>query len=364
VGPFGYRNKAEFEAAIQRELDEMAYHQTGGREPTNPPPKPRAEPTFKSRGAPDSPERWQQAIELVGGDPQIVAGAVYDRVTGELNAAIRAVHQAEETGYDQRTLDQFAAAVRHLAATGDPDLYAAFEEAIEYTEAAEHLPGAVQFAQYQQASADVDAAVAMEQDRLNQRHQLLESEYEAIHKRTGPDGLAAADYLTRELGDLAYGADEDQLRATLRSTAEQVAATERGLRQGAFLKAFDDEAARKWGPAGNDAEREKWETELRNGSVEIVERAFGDPEDAADRAVDSMIRDDRRAANKGKSDLEVALDAELAEQYTHSRQGSPHLRRLADIAVEEFEQTHDELGRRTTRTDALGRESERRGERR
>jgi hypothetical protein len=360
VGPFGYKIKADFEKAVQRELDAMG---KSGREPTTPEPKPRAEPTFKNRGQPDSPERWAQAIELVGGDPQIVAGAVYDRVTGELNAAIRAVYQAEETGYDQRTLDQFAAAVRHLAATGDPDLYAAFEDAIAGTEVEEHLESAVRFAEYQRASADVDAAVAMEQDRLDQRHKLLESEYEAIQKRTGPDGLAAADHLTRSLGDLAYGGDEDQLRASLRSTAEQVAATERGLRQGAFLKEFDDEVVRKWGPAGSDSERERWETELRNGSVEIVERAFGDPEDAADRVVNSMIRDDRRATT-GKSDFEAALDAELAEMYTHSRQGSPHLRRLADIAVEEFEQTHDESGRRTTRTDALGRESERRGERR
>jgi hypothetical protein len=359
VGPFGYPDKKSFEAAIQRELDAMA---ESGREPTNPPPKQKAAPGFKLRGEPDSLERWSQAAELVG-DPSIAQMAAYDRVAGELQNAALAVQRAEERGeYDQATIDRFASASRHLAALNDPAMYAAFEDAIYGSEAAEHLEDAVRFAAYQQANAETDAAVAMEQGRLNQRQQLLESEYQAIEKRTGPDGLVAADYLARSLGDLAYApqADEDQLRASLRATAEQVAATQRGMRQGAFLKAFDDEAARRYGPAGNDAEREKWETELRNGSVEIVERAFGDPEDAADRAVNSMIRDDRRAANKGKSDFEIALDAELDEINSHARQNSPHMRRLADIAVEEFEATHDESGRRTTRTDALGRESERR----
>jgi hypothetical protein len=96
----------------------------------SPKPKPK-EPTFKLRGAPDSPERCAQAAELVG-DPMLVQRAAYDRVAGELRNAALAVQRAEERGEcDQATFDAFAAAARHLAAVGDPNLYEAFRQEIE-----------------------------------------------------------------------------------------------------------------------------------------------------------------------------------------------------------------------------------------
>jgi hypothetical protein len=60
AGYMGFKSKADFEAALAREFAEMQYHSGGGRG-TPEPSKPR-EPEFKLRGAPDSPERWQQAM--------------------------------------------------------------------------------------------------------------------------------------------------------------------------------------------------------------------------------------------------------------------------------------------------------------
>jgi hypothetical protein len=199
---------------------------------------------------------------------------------------------------------------------------------------------------------------------MNERYKLLESEYDAIERRTGPDGLLAADYLVRSLDDPYAPTDDDHLRAHLRSAAEQVAATNRGLRVMGFLQELDDEIIRKYGPAGNDEDREKWESEVRAATIETVNRKFGTPEEAADRAINSMIADDRRAANDGKSDFQLAVEAEMAEHDSHARQNLPHLQRMADQSVEQWNATHDEVGRETTQTDALGRETERRGDRR
>ena len=69
-------------------------------------------------------------------------------------------------------------------------------------------------------------------------------------------------------------------------------------------------------------------------TVESVERAFGDPNDHADRAIDGMINDDRRAAT-GKGSFERALDAELDKRNSHARQNSPHLRALAEADARE-----------------------------
>jgi hypothetical protein len=91
-----------------------------------------------------------------------------------------------------------------------------------------------------------------------------------------------------------------------------------------------------------------------------MERAFGDPTDAANRAIDGMIVDDVRHQT-GKSPFEHGLDAELAEINLHTRQGSPHLNALREETVKEYERTHDESGYPTTETDGLGREYRRRG---
>ena len=100
--------------------------------------------------------------------------------------------------------------------------------------------------------------------------------------------------------------------------------------------------------------------ELRTGKVEVAQRAVGNPEDAADRAISGMIEEDTRRKT-GKGALERALDAEFEEMYSHTRQGSPHLNALREETVREWEATHDESGHPTTDYAALGREHRRRG---
>jgi hypothetical protein len=359
---FGYPDAASFERAVAAEMAKMS-DTTQGREPTSPPPKKQAAPGFKLEGAPDSPERWAQAARLVN-DPEILQGALYDRVTGHLRDTVRAIQRAEERGeYDQQTLDKFASAARHLAAIGDPYLYAAFEEQLDGTEVQEHLADAVGFAQFQQANADMDAAAAQEQARLDQREQLLAREYEIAAARHGETAVQAVDGMVRQAEDAFYSPNisDDEVRALARTTAEQVHANEKASRNFSLDAAITEEMMRIAPPGSswNDEERHRWEQGMRQTVLENYQNKLGDPDRSAERAIASMLRDDRKAET-GKGDFERALDAEFAEMYSHSRQGSEHLRKLADENVREWEATHDETGQPTTFRDGLGRESDRR----
>jgi hypothetical protein len=366
---YPHGSEAGLAKAIEAELDAMAEQSNQGREPTLPKPKPKPKaPAFKLRGAPDSEERWEQAVSLVD-DPEIVGRGIYDRVIADLRGAAILIQQAEERGeeYDRATIDAFATATRHLAALQDPQMYSAFEEAIAGSEAEEHLGQAVAFAEYQQANADRDAMVAMEQDRLDKRQQLLAREYEIAAKRHGDLAVSAVDGMVRMGPDTFYSPalSDDEVRALARKTADQVHQNQAAVRSFPIDAAITEEMIRQAPPGSswNDAERDLWETNMRQTVLDNYQKKLGDPDVSADRAIRSMIEDDKRAET-GKGAFERALDAELDEMYTHSRQGSPHLQRLADQNAAEWEATHDELGRRTTGTDALGRESERRGDRR
>jgi hypothetical protein len=194
-----------------------------------------------------------QALRHAGGDETLALEAAYSQIGVQLANAARAVQIADERGeYDQTTLDQLAAACRTLATVGvaQPHLYDAFRDSIAGTEAEEYLNPAVRQAMADQANADLDIAVAREQDRLDQRQKLLEREYRQIERHTGADGVQAADELARSIGDLTYheALSDDHVRAALRSTAEQASANQRGLRKMPFLQAFDDEVMRKYGP--------------------------------------------------------------------------------------------------------------------
>jgi hypothetical protein len=173
--------------------------------------------------------------------------------------------------------------------------------------------------------------------------------------RTGPAGLKAAhDFLTNT-GETVYNPylDDDTIRAAARATAEAARATEAGLNTMKFLADFDKEIARNHGPGSswNDEERARWETELKVGTIETVEKAFGNPEIHDERALLGMALDDRKA-EKGKGLFEEMLDNELEKHSTEP----PHRQAFRDEAVKEFEETHDEDGYLRTTQDALGRE--------
>ena len=68
-----------------------------------------------------------------------------------------------------------------------------------------------------------------------------------------------------------------------------------------------------------------------------------------------MVEDETRRKT-GKTAFARALDAEIDKQYSHSREGSPHLQKLAESAAREWKETHDESGFPLTTRDGQGRE--------
>lgn len=364
---------SDFVRSLNANLDTLSRGASDRARDEEAPPKP--QPQKLLRGEPGSVERMRQ-VAAMSGDPSLLAELGWAQVGTALENALHQIRadearddfwDSEQPAYRPETVEAFSQATRLIATTRSPELYAAFQNELgEDSPLQEFLDPAIEFASTQNRIEDYGLAKAAEEQRMGEREQMLSREYADIERRTGRAGITAADQLAENLHQegVLYDphSNEDHIRAELRATAEQQSAGERAMRQGAFLTEFDREAARRYGPGSswNDQEREKWETELRNGTVEVVNRTFGDPQDAADRAILGMIADDQRHAT-GKSALERGLDAEIAKQYEHSRQGSPHLNALREESVKEYERTHDESGYPTTDTDGLGREHRRRG---
>jgi hypothetical protein len=324
-------------------------------------------------GEPNSPERMQYVASQIE-DPnlrgQLVSELAWESVGTHLRNALHLIHadEAREDFYDydqpnyrQETLEAFASAARMLGRVPDPQLFAAFQSELgEDSPLQELLAPVVQNEVEFGAFENYEVARAHQQSRMDERERLLSEEYREIERTTGRAGLEGADQLAHMLAaeNLLYDpqADELQLRGQLRSTAETAAATDWGLKQAAFLTEFDREAARRYGPGSswNDQEREKWESELRMGTVETVERAFGDPADQANRAVDRIIDADQRRAT-GKSALERGLDAEFERMAQHDSR-APHKRAMATENVKEYEATHTARGEPTTVRDGYDRE--------
>jgi hypothetical protein len=336
-------------------------------------PDPPAQPAPKKflKGKPGSVERMQQAAQMVG-DPALISELAWETIGTHLQNALHQIrhdeaaddfYEYDEPAYRPETVEAFTSAARMLAQVGDPQLYAAFEyELGEDSPLQEYLEPAVEFAETQGRIESYELSRIAEEKRLSEREQALNREYLDIERRTGPAGVAAADQLAQTLhaDGLLYhpGADEDLVRAELRATAEQEKANRRGLSVGKFLSEFNEAAVRYGGPGSSwsDEEREKWEGELRQATVETVQRAFGDPADAADRAIGGMIEDDQRLKT-GKGAFQRDLEAEIDRQYSHSRAGSPHLNAMNEAAVRDWEETHDNDGWPRVVQDGMGRES-------
>jgi hypothetical protein len=358
--PFG----PDFRRQFDRELKRLQYHDQGGRE------QPQEEKPPKLIGKPGSAERIAWIASQA--DPAIVEELGWDQARANWTAVgtflqntlnqISAVENSEyfDGRYPEEVSEQFASAIRVLASTNDPTLTQAFQTELEDSgsDLIEYFAPALDIAQQHEDLNTYEAMRGYEQARLDERGKMLETEYQQIQKRTGPGGLQAADALARGLGDTLYSPNlgEDELRASMRSTAEQAHATQRGLGQMAFFKAFDDEVAKKYGPgAVNDETRERWESDLRATTLETVDRAFGNPQDAADRAIGSMIVDDRKAAT-GKGLFQEQVENAMDELDSHSKQNLPHAQAFADEAVEDWEATHDSDGFERTTQDGQGRE--------
>jgi hypothetical protein len=355
----------EFQRALDREIARDFMHSNSGREiEAKYEGRQQGEPEFRLRGTPGSAERMEQVMEYAK-DPTLISELAWNQVGVHLQNALHQIHAFEQSdyfdgeNYPQEIVDTFTSAARMLGSVGDPRLVEAFSNELGDSMFQEYLGSAVEYAANDQAMANFDVARAHAQTQIDNRQKMLETEYRQIEKRTGPDGLAAADEFARGMGETLYHpeADEDHLRASMRSTAEQASATKKGLRQMSFLQDFDREVARSHGPGSswNDQQRAEWETDLRNASMETVNRTFGDPEDAADRAIIGMMVDDREAAT-GKSLFEEALDDEIKKDYAHSKPGSEHLKKLAAANAKEWRETHDEDGYPRVVEDSRGNE--------
>jgi hypothetical protein len=233
--PFG----AGFEKALDLELGKTILQSSVGREiQREHERRPPQEPAFKLRGAPGSPERLQQVIEHVQ-DPSLIGELAWSSVGTFLENSLHQVRAWEESrdyeDWEQpppEVVEAFTSAARMIAQTGDPQLYAAYQNELEQigSELSEYLPNAVQYAAQEGALEGYELERAQVQAQIDARHEMLQREYGDIEKRTGPAGIEAADKFIRGLGDTAYSPamDEDAMRAAARATAEAAAATERG----------------------------------------------------------------------------------------------------------------------------------------
>src|SRR5215510_10971247 len=95
-GYMGYKNKAEFQRAINRELGRMASHDRGARE-RQAKAKPKEE-TVKLRGEPGSMERFLHVAEQVG-DKTLVAELAYGQVGQHLQNTLHAIRAVENSDY-------------------------------------------------------------------------------------------------------------------------------------------------------------------------------------------------------------------------------------------------------------------------
>jgi hypothetical protein len=352
ANPFG----PGFEQELNKEIGKAFLHTNEGREIERRYEKQggrQTEPEFRLRGKPGSQERYEQMMEHVQ-DPTLVSEMAYESIGTYLRNALHTIRAYENSdyydgdNYPQEVIDQFTGAARMLGAVGDPQLYAAFQGELGDSPFLDYLSPAVEYARQEGVLESYDLERAQAQKQLDKRHEVLQNEYSDISKRTGPHGLEAAHQFLTGLGDTLYDPNmpEDQMRAAARATAEAAAATHRGIDQMEFLSAFDAEVARSHGPGSSwsDEQREKWEGELRAGTVETVERKFGDPSDHDARAIEGLLLDDHKRAT-GKGIFQHQVEHALDEHDSHARQNMPHANAMADALVEDFERTHDTAGR-------------------
>ena len=161
-----------------------------------------------------------------------------------------------------------------------------------------------------------------------------------------PAGLVAADEIAQQVDQAGLLYDPEMntevVRAALRAAAETGRAQQYTENAFQMARAIGEEMKR-YGPAGNDEHRERWEQKMDDADIEIAERAYAlaDPDAAAARALRS------RAFERAEtSPLEAALDQEFENMKQFSSE-APHRKAMHEANVAEWERTHDSAGRET-----------------
>ena len=336
AGFAGYRDKAQFERAFQRELDALSVHGHGpnGERPGE--QRKKAKPGFRFAGPPGSPERMAQIERIIGPQNKNLMHTVARNQAGqEIMRAVKAIQSAP-------TPEAIQEAAQLIAAYDDVQVARAAIQAINPTgfgdEFVRELRDAAESVEEARGMSEVEA----EEKRLADRQRLLHEEYRRVQGR--PDEEQAVDHLAQHLGDALYSPEmeDDQARVLLRSQSEMAKRQRKAANSFLTVAAMEDEFRKRYGPGGvSDEEREKWERELREGTLEVYDRANPTPEQGARAAFESVVHD---KAFKGTSPMRVALDAEFERMAIHDSD-SEHKNAMREADAKEWERTHGSDGR-------------------
>jgi len=329
----GYRTEADFLDAVGREMAAMEVHSNRpGARPGQ--PSKQAAPGFRLQGKPESPERMRQVAHLVGPQNQHLLNEVGRRLGGE--KIIAAVREAQA----EPSRDNLGHVARLVAEFEDVHVARAAIAALRPTGYGDHFINALVDASAQVELAKEQRDEAAESRRLAERQQVIADEYRRVQHH--PDASEAVDHLAHGLGDLLYDEQmsDDEARVMLRSQEAVARGQRKALDDFAFVTALEDEF-RRYGPAGTDEHRDEYERGLREGALEIFDRANPTPEQAAAAAVDSVAYDKAFAE---QPPLEVFLERELAIQAMHDSR-APHKVAMREANVADWEDRYDEMGR-------------------
>ncbi len=239
--------------------------------------------------------------------------------------------------YDAEIIYELARGVHEIS---DGEMFEAVRGAIEELtgeEGAEYYVGLLGVAEQNKIAREVQQHEQHEQTRVEHVHGQLTDEYRTIEETLGPAGLEAANEIAQQVNEagLLYDPDVDpeQVRVALLAAAGGQGT---GYTGNVFetVEAIGQEMKRTYGPAGDDASRERWEQKMDDASVEIAERAhqFADPDEAAFRALRS-----RALERADTSPLEAMLDQEIANiANTHPRlsTGKTYTRRTPPLGID------------------------------
>ena len=337
AGPFGYRSQADYVKALNREFDQLSTHNYGehGERPGT--ERGTRKRDFALKGKPGSPERLKQIEGYLEAPNKNLLNTVARSLEGEK------VYRAVQLVQSDPTPQSIQEAAQLVTGYEDVQVARAAINALQPTgyvdDFVRELVGAAEQVEAAKASQDEEA----ERKRLATRQQLLAHEYQRVRGR--PEEEQAVDDLAQHLGDALYSPElaDDEARVLLRSQSE-MAKRQRDAANTFLTHAALDEEFRRIGAPGSrwsDEEREKWEAELRQGSLEAFDRINPSPEEGARAAFESVVHD---RAFKGASPMKVALDREFEAMALHDSD-SPHRNEMRRADAEEFERTHDTDGR-------------------
>jgi molybdopterin converting factor small subunit len=355
AGPFGYGSAKDYADAIEREAIKMTGQERRyPQERSEPQQRARLPQTngpvsgpfrgegdydldgFKLAGKPGSPERLQQLRERY---PEM-----YPEVNKELEAANLSkllTAYMDNPGHHEQVALQTA---RMIVDIDDPGILDQVREVLDGTPVLERVEDHVATAVQAQIDRHEQATQEEQQAALDARQQKLQSEFDRLPAEDAE--LILNTFAPEDL----YRMEENEAVLHMRTAAEYNAARREGLKEFALVAPIVEEMKR-YGPGGaSDEEREKWERELEADTMEKFDRHMIDPEQAVERAADSMIREHTpppftQAFNEeldklSKTEEQIEAEVELARRVRESPSDGdrlPHRTSATEWETKEWE---------------------------